>query len=322
MLGFPKKEKNSGLIGISLQSDHICMVSLSDIHLEKPRINFVTHKQCLSKEDQSQALQTLIQERALTNPDCYTVLESERYQLINMQAPNLPEDELKQAMRWQIKNMIDYSPDDAVIDIFEMPKKYNNDDQNKMLYVVSAKKEDIDERSRLIQNNKLSLQVIDIEELALRNICTLFPQHKTGMIYLNIEASHSTIIIVKEAQLYLARTLNFGMDSLDTSMDVTQGNNDSLNTIILEIQRSTDYYESHYGQAPCQNLLISPVNMHQPELLEYLSSILNINIMRLDLNQVFDCNTSIADEEQSLYITAIGALLRDYQQETEPQGDH
>ncbi|NOX09776.1 MAG: pilus assembly protein PilM [Gammaproteobacteria bacterium] len=317
MLGFLKKEKSTDLIGISLQQNNICMVSLSDIHLEKPCINFATHKAYLSQKDQQQALQVLIQEQALTNPVCYTVLESENYQLINMQAPNLPDDELQQAMRWQIKSMIDYSPDDAVIDIFDMPNKYNNDDQKKMLYVVSAKKETIEERSNLINNNKLALQVIDIEELALRNICTLFPQHKTGMIYLNIEATHSTIIIVKEGLLYLARTLNFGLDSINNSMDINQSNNDSLNTIILEIQRSTDYYESHYGQAPCQNLLISPIKIHKPELIEYLSSILNINIMAFDINKVFTCNTAIADEEQSLYITAIGSLLRDYSQETE-----
>jgi len=45
------------------------------------------------------------------------------YQLLPIEAPDVDAAELKAAVRWRIKEFIDFHIDDAAIDVFEMPSQ-------------------------------------------------------------------------------------------------------------------------------------------------------------------------------------------------------
>src|SRR5436305_12451607 len=48
---------------------------------------------------------------------CTTLLAQSDYQMLLVESPNVKREELKSAVRWRIKDMIDYHVDDATIDV-------------------------------------------------------------------------------------------------------------------------------------------------------------------------------------------------------------
>src|SRR5687768_16775723 len=52
---------------------------------------------------------------------CVTLLPRNEYQIVLVDAPSVPADEVKAALRWRIKDMIDYPVDEATVDMLELP---------------------------------------------------------------------------------------------------------------------------------------------------------------------------------------------------------
>ena len=83
-----------------------------------------------------------------------------------------------------------------------------------------------------------------------------------------------------------------------------------LDAIVLEVQRSLDYSESHFGLPPVSGLVIAPTESPVPGMLGYLSSNLGLPVRLLDLNTVLECEQTLGDALQARCFEAIGAALR------------
>src|SRR5688572_26118341 len=58
--------------------------------------------------DDKQAAQKLAHELRVDRYGCSALLDPAEYQVLMVEAPNVPREELKGAIRWKIKDMIDY----------------------------------------------------------------------------------------------------------------------------------------------------------------------------------------------------------------------
>src|SRR6059058_3400856 len=52
---------------------------------------------------------------------CTTVLGGGDYQIMSVEAPNVPRDEIKAAMRFRLKDILDFPVDDATFDLVDIP---------------------------------------------------------------------------------------------------------------------------------------------------------------------------------------------------------
>jgi len=66
------------------------------------------------------------------------VLADTHYQLLLVEAPRVEPAELRAALRWKIKNLIDFHIDDVVIDVFEIPGQQDRPSGQAMMYVIAA----------------------------------------------------------------------------------------------------------------------------------------------------------------------------------------
>ena len=55
---------------------------------------------------------------------CITTLNIGSYALLLVEAPDVPATELRAAIRWRVKDLIDFHIDDAVIDVFDAWSEY------------------------------------------------------------------------------------------------------------------------------------------------------------------------------------------------------
>ena len=76
------------------------------------------------------------------------------------------------------------------------------------LYVVVARTSTVKQRISLLEQAGVNLDIIDIPELAIRNIADRLPEDANGLITLYFEEEHCLITLTHESRLYLTRTLD------------------------------------------------------------------------------------------------------------------
>lgn len=274
----------------------------------------------LAEVDPDKALASLAREYRLGNAPCSAVMEAQSYSLLLIEAPAVPPAELQAAARWRIKDLIDFPPDQAVIDVFDLPGQPPG--RPRTIYAVAARAATVQGYAAQLRGAGLKLSVIDIPELVLRNIAALLPEDSRGLALLHLAQHGGHIVLTRQSMLFLTRSIETGTARLMSYLPpAAQGRSDgfdeptpelkqALDGIILEIQRSLDYYESHYAQPPITQLVITPMEPEVPGAVKYIAANIGIPTHELDLNQVIQCAAPLSRSLQARCLLAIGAALR------------
>ena len=240
-----------------------------------------------------------------------TALIAERdYNLLLVESPGVPAGELREAVRWRVKDLIDFNIEDAVVDIFEVPPLKGGRDN--MLYAVVAKRAAVRAVIDEIEAAEQSLQTVDVPELALRNIATLLPEDVGGVAFIYLNDDSGLITVTRQGTLYLSRRFDGGRAQLFASGAGAVGpeNEGTLDAIVIEVQRSLDYYESQFAQPPIQGVVIAPLGRPLDGIDAYLGSQLGIPARVLSFADVIETQVELSSETEARCITALGAALR------------
>lgn len=258
-------------------------------------------------------LTQLVKEQKLEEALCNCVMPPESHTLLLIEAPDVQAEELKAAVRWRIKDLIDFHIDDAVIDVFEIPEQNAAPGRARLMYAVAARASKIQENVENIEKTSLNLEAVDIPELAIRNVTALLDDDIRGVAFLYLSTNSGLITLTRQGALYLSRNIDVGTEQMISESGTDELHPETqraLDKVVLEVQRSLDYYESHFSQPPITSLVIAPMEKEVAGVLPYLSANLGIAVSMLDLNSVLDIKEPISDELQSKCLLAIGAALR------------
>ena len=80
--------------------------------------------------------------------------------------------------------------------------------------------------------------------------------------------------------------------------------------LVLEIQRSLDYYESQMGQNPINRIVIAQRQHDSAAMVESLNSMLTAEVSVLNIAEHLDCAKELSSEDQQIGMAAIAATLR------------
>jgi MSHA biogenesis protein MshI len=185
---------------------------------------------------------------------CATLLRPGEYQLLLVEAPNVPPVELKSAIRWSIKDMLDYHVDDATIDVLDIPPDTSRGGgRNHSMYAVAAKNELIEARIKQFEAASIPISVIDIAETAQRNIGALYEESQRGLALLYPGEDASLLTVTFNQELFLARRFEIGLSALRSAREETLGN------MVLELQRTLDLFDRQFPHVPVPKLLVAPL---------------------------------------------------------------
>lgn len=326
-----KKAKANGLTGIGFEPDGLALASVSHGSAHGPQLTTVRYHPLEQTDDLDSVLGVASRDRDLRAFSANGVLAEGSFQLFLIEKPQVEDGELKSAVRWKIKDMIDFSIDEAIIDVFSVPGQRDRGRAD-MLYVVAARRATIREHIDSLERHGFGLNIIDIPELAQRNIAARLPEDGSGVALLKLGPSSGLLTLSRESVLYLSRHIDTGLrdltppagqavseesltdvpsDSLELSLDaIAPEQQQAMDAIVLEVQRSLDYYESHFGQPPINSLVIAPLQHNVPGLVDYFASNLGVSVRELDLTAVLDSSEVLSPELQSRCWFAIGAALR------------
>jgi len=253
-------------------------------------------------EDEAGALQRIIHAQGLDKIDCCSVLGIGDYQLLLVEAPEVPAAELRAAIRWRIKDLIDYHVDDAVLDVFDAPAGGARGVQDH-LYVVVARAALVQERIKQLESAGAALDIIDIPELAMRNIAGLLPEDEQGVAMLYFERDRGLITLTRDNTLYLARSLEIGFEQLQESPALVEH-------LALEVQRSLDYYDRHFQQAPISAVALAPLGDNTDRMVEALQAQIGLPCRAINIADILECREPPRQEDINRCLLTLGAALR------------
>jgi len=308
---FRKKTDCKGIVGISFLPNGIAIAVSKFIENNKLALIHCEFIDTGKLEDHLETLSKLASHYDLADYDSHLVLTTDNYRRVNVETPVVADDEILEALRWKIHELIDFPVDKAAIDYYQTPTPVRAN-SSKMLEVIASPIDLIKEQVEKCTKAGLQLKVIDIQETTLRNLAVQLPENERGIALLYLLEFSGTLLIQREATIYVSRRFEIGYKKLDLddqfSSDSRAAN--AHNNLALEIQRSLDYVESYYGIPPISTLAVIPLAENTHNLLDSLSSNLGIATHMIDLSAVIDCDILVDAQTQSLCAPVIGATLR------------
>jgi MSHA biogenesis protein MshI len=245
----------------------------------------------------------------LSGHHCTTVLQPGDYQLLVLDAPNVPQEELRAAIRWRIKDMIDYHVDDATVDVLDIPVDKTATGRTRSMFAAAARNQVIQACVEKFHGAGIPLSVIEIPETAQRNLSALYEDKGRGAAMLHLGEESGLLTISYAGELYLSRRLDIPLSAL-TRDDDQQQRNDCFERILLELQRTLDHLERQFPWVIVTKLLLAP-EPTETGLAEFLRSNLDIAVLPVDLRDKIgfaDANAEPGLQWQMFHL--IGASLR------------
>ncbi len=260
----------------------------------------------------SRALQQLRRSHALHRHRCVALLERDQYQCVTMDAPaDVPREDWTAAVRWMLKDTVDFAVDTAAIDVLAVPLGTSYRAQAQLIAVAAP-----DARLRALVAHGADAGTpwvaIDIVETALRNLSALVEPAERAQALLHCAGAHATLVVTFAGELLSARQLDLALLlPTDTDEATRLARYDQAG---LELQRTLDGIERSFGQVTLARLLVTPMPGVQALCL-HLAPLLYVPVLPLLLDEVLDWTDVpglLADAELlNRHLCAIGAALRD-----------
>ena len=255
------------------------------------------------------ALERLRRDANLGGHHFTSLLAPGEYQILLVEAPNVPAEELKTAIRWKIKDSLNCHIDNATVDVLLIPASKSGPERAQSVYAVAAANDIIQKHMALFEQAKISVDVIDIPEMAQRNIAALFEQEDHALVLLAFDDNGGLLTFTSGGELYLARRIDINAGQLqDANENLREQCRDRVE---LELQRSLDYFDRQFNHLSVSRVLVSAPD--SAGLVEYLASTMGTKVERLDLSQGMDISAvpALADSEFAAYaLPTLGAALR------------
>ena len=301
---FKKKAKSNSRVGVLVSSDQLAVAWMGERD-GAPHLIAFERVALQSEEDAGMALSKLVKSMKIEGKECSYVLNRKDYNLHLVEAPEVEASELRAAVRWKIKDLLDMKVEDAAIDVFQVPTDAYRG--RKMVYVVASLKSKIKGIVEMVTESGLEMAVIDIPELVMRNLSNHYIDDENGVAFMDLRRNGSTMNITRQGELYLSRRINTQLDPNIMQSIEWESLKDRL---ALEIQRSLDYYESQMGQIPINRIVIAPRQYDGAALAAELNDMLSAQVSVLSLTDQLNSTTQLTAESQQIGMAAIGATLR------------
>jgi MSHA biogenesis protein MshI len=363
------KKRNERWVGINLSS----LTPSAVIYSNEGIVDAVTYDQ----EQGIDALALWLKQHVTHGISAVLVLDDDDYDLLLVEAPNVPDEELNAAIEFRIGDLLAQPIEETAIQTLRLPREAYRGRMS-MAHVIACPDETIKKRVRWANKLHLAVEIITVPELSLLNVLAASSIDQ-GIALLELGPNHGCIRLYQNGALFLTRQVEMGIDVLDINSaieetsfenasfedgdhsdinleemnlsDFTSENSDSgddfesselqlevaeddwtsykesyvgfspkaqvngqqLENLVLEVQRSLDYYESQLGMGQITQLWLMGGDTDLKDLVDAMQPLLTAHIEQPDIadklakkvgmevpNDIIDINKSV---------TALGGAL-------------
>ena len=233
--------------------------------------------------DDRATLTRLRRELQLDRYRCTTLLRVGEYQMLQVEAPNVPAAEAKDALRWRIKDMVDFPVEAASVDGVFIPAEQAA--RSPQMFAVAAKNELIAATVKPFNDADIPLEVIDVPELAQRNIAHCYEQEGRGLALLAFDEGGGLLTFTSGGELYQYRRIDVSAANFGS---MTPEQRAALyDRVVLELQRSFDHFDRQFHHVAIAKLVVTPIP-GADDMRDHLAASLDLPVAWLELSEVMD----------------------------------
>ncbi len=308
MLPFLSVQRKPGWLALLPQGGRLTLAHVVRDAGSRPEVRLLDS--FALEKSEAEALIRLRTARQLKSYACTTLLGDSEYNLTQLDAPAVPVEERKEALRWAIKEMVSYPVESACIDVLDIPSVGMPPGRSAGVMVVSASEKAVLARVAAFEAAKIPLAVVDIPELAQRNVAALLEDENRGLAFLRIDESGMMLTLTFHGELIAVRrgetsTLQLNGSDADQRARVKE-------RLVLELQRSLDNFDRQYSHIPISKVVLACYPDVENLAIE-LGENTYVPVKAMDLSSVlhFPSVPELKNPQfQAKNLLAIGAALR------------
>lgn len=246
------------------------------------------------------------------------VLDSRDYQVLQLESPSVPPEELQSAIRWRAMEFMEGSPNDYTLDVLSLEGEPSR--AAKVIAVV-ARNDTV--RARMLDCKALDqpLSVIEIAETTQRNLLhavllgeSTAPNVAAALV---ADGGRALMIIAVRGQLYFFRRFEFDTDIFGAVDDLASeliGNNAGAEAVLrslTQLHRGLDLWDDTYPSLPLGTFRVD-AGVKTDAIIARLKPETGVDTQPLKLAAIFKVPVSRAPPPwlDAAYLPLLGALLR------------
>ncbi|UCE31588.1 MAG: hypothetical protein JSW68_01115 [Burkholderiales bacterium] len=249
----------------------------------------------------------------LTNPraPCAMLMPEDDYKLMLMPGLPVTADERTEALRWQLKDELECPPDDAVIDCVVAPVETPGMEHG-LWTVVMARRRLVFELVEPLTRTGAPIEAVDVAELAQRNLARRSCEPGRPVALLTLDARRGLLTLTRDDCMYAARRFDPLAAGLAEAADDVPRQSSLTERLALELQRTFDNVERHYGVGPVDEVIVLAEH-GGTALVDGLSTLLPVQVRPFELALLCSAADPALIQRAASKVAAchaIGAALR------------
>jgi MSHA biogenesis protein MshI len=258
------------------------------------------------------AVKTFCEQHGLEKPACTIVLPADGYQMLLVEAPPVEAQELAEALRWKVKDLLQTSVDDSIVDGFLLPDDAYRGRQ-KMAYTIATSRSELQSLVDTLSELDVEVDRVEVPELVLLQLLQNYPREEQTEMVLLIGRQRGFLAVIADQAIYLSRSLELSDEVLQRSGARALDANGPVDSFILEVQRSRDYFESQIGKGVVGRILLAPLVSDATPIVEAIKERLGADVELMDSSVLIPAvnaqgiNSTMAGAEALLLASAASA---------------
>jgi MSHA biogenesis protein MshI len=288
-------------------------LALARVHgdAERPEIDQVAMVPA-PQESRAELVRQLAAGDLLGGASIVLTLAPGQYDLHQITAPAVPPEELRDALRWQLRGSLAYAPEEAVLDFVRVP--HGPDSRTKeALLVVTAHRPTVDGAIAPFTLAGVNVEAVDIPEFAQRNLARLGTPAEGTSAWLGFERETCLLTAQTKGELAFARRMLLpGANHNAIDADTPESIMHVTDRIVTQAQRTLDTFERQSGLPPVTRITVGP-HRYAASIADALADRTGVVVARFDPRTTFEFGPAAANWSNALpaaVLPAIGAALR------------
>ncbi len=292
-----------------------------------------------SRDDEAwpslQAIQSAMQHPWMIDQSVAVSLQSRPAVVRHLDLPPIPSHELSEALRWEAKKATSLEEGEMIVDYLAGKPS----DQKVPVTMIVAERSGVDKELQQYRRSGLRVAAMETNPVAFYHAVHRLGKDQTGagcVALVDIGAGRMDINLAKHGTLRFSRSISLGGDVLTQGLvekfgvDASQAEalkreqglsgkakvlealGPEVDRLIVEIQRSVDYYRAQSRDGALERMLLAGGTPLMPGFVEYISSFFDAKVSLFNPFEGMDCGTVGPDLEQVAprYASSVGLALR------------
>jgi len=229
----------------------------------------------------------------------YLVLGGKQIVTRVINIPNLPRNELKQALKWEVTKYIPIPVEELIFDYEVLDQVSTPTDTQLRIMIIAARKQYIENYCDILAKINLKPMIVDIEGVVLKNLysCLENTKDNTSVCCIYLDEHRGVFSFLNNKKLFFVHNVDWEQEII-------------LNRLSSEYQRVNNYLQRQL-QIPNTTDLYIFGPLVDETLYKNIKAEFDLNVKWVNLSDNF-CGLEINTSEQdSQYTFAVGLTLRE-----------